>query len=102
MLIEVDTGVSGTKEWELSVPCLEHMLPIARDHECNVALSKYDENRVDGLETLGPILKARGVIWRFTLKTNVESGSQSSYSVVTDVCEADKEMLGSVILSNRA
>jgi hypothetical protein len=91
--IEVDCGFSGVEEMELPARLLDSMLQTAATNS-QVALMPEEEDRVAQLGVFGPILRARGVLWRFQMRYKQNTVVSSCRFVVHDVTTANKPALG--------
>jgi hypothetical protein len=92
--IEVDCGCT-VEEWEFPVRLLEAMLPIVTKFPA-VSLLPEEEGRIAGLGVLGRVFRARGILWRFELRSILNSVASTPGYVVTHISEADKRALGSL------
>ena len=97
--IEVDCGSSfGVEEWELPGPLLQKMILVAGGIEGQqVALSLEEESRFAELGVVGPILRARGILWRFQLHSKAGSTATREGGCCFSISQAspvEKQSLG--------
>lgn len=94
LFIEVDCCGQGLHKWEFPIHLLESMLSALNSAETpSVVLGPREESRVSNLGVLGPIFRARGVLWRFRLSSN------RHHSIVYSACKANRAVLGRLYLT---
>mmetsp|Transcript_5932 Transcript_5932/g.14051 ORF Transcript_5932/g.14051 Transcript_5932/m.14051 type:complete len:1134 (-) Transcript_5932:1638-5039(-) len=91
-VIEVDCSTSDSEEWAVSTLLLEQALPLARKNES--ALTEEEEERCAKYSPFAELLRARGLLWYFSLTMTSKISEFGCEYQVTSMEAASADSLG--------
>jgi hypothetical protein len=98
LYIQVDCCGSHSQEWRLPITTLQQMVSMVSPESKLAVHSPQLENRLEELGALRPILRSKGMLWKFQLSCETIDKTDQA-CIVTKATPANKTFLGHYYLS---